>query len=50
MTISTPSQLFDRAFTLYRKKEYAEAFDLLTREGARFPDRDARIQELLGSE
>jgi predicted esterase len=44
MTISTPSQLFDRAFKLYRKKAYAEAFYLLTREGTRFPDRDARIQ------
>jgi predicted esterase len=44
MTVSTPEQLFDRAFRLYREEKYAEAFDLLTREGARFPDCDARVQ------
>jgi predicted esterase len=44
MTISTPSQLFDRALRLHREKKYAEAFDLLTREGTRFPDRNPRIQ------
>jgi predicted esterase len=44
MTISTPDQLFTEAFDLYQQKEYAEALDLLTREGSRFPDRDARIQ------
>jgi predicted esterase len=44
VTISTPDQLFTEAFGLYQKKEYAEALDLLTREAARFPERDVRIQ------
>lgn len=44
MTISTPNQLFDRAFRLYRQGAYAEASALLTREGARFPESDPRIQ------
>jgi dienelactone hydrolase len=44
MTISTPDQLFEQAYDLYKREEYAKALDLIAREAGRFPEIDARVQ------
>jgi dienelactone hydrolase len=44
MSITTPDQLFKQGYDLYKRKQYAEALDLIAREAERFPEVAARAQ------